>query len=302
MAAFVAIDPASRRIVEQVAKFAPSKNTILVRGESGSGKNFVAALIHYLGPHSDEPMFKVDCASLPHELLERELFGEDHPTNISEPRKRGRFELAGTGTLILDEVAALTMPMQARLLRVIESKEYERAGSSEVVRISARVIALTNVDLERAVARRSFREDLYYRLNVSAIAIPPLRERKDDIQPLAEHFLTQLSHLHHRLRPTLTADALRALRHFPYPGNVRQLRNILERVLTHTPKAEIREDDLPSYMRQGNGRPLMTLEELERSYIAEILDATRGKKSKAAAILGISRKTLLEKRKRYGLD
>jgi DNA-binding NtrC family response regulator len=276
---------------------------VLIRGESGAGKDLAAALLHYLGPQSDEPMLKLDCASLPHELLESEIFGEDRGQSGNTRAKRGRFELAGEGTLILDEVAALSMPMQSRLLHVIEHKEFERAGNGPRVKAPARLIALTSVDLERAVARRSFREDLYYRLNVSTIAIPPLRVRKDDIEPLAEHFLAQLSQVHRRPKPVLTADALRALKHFPFPGNVRQLRSILERVLMQVRNGEIREEDLPAYVRPGAGHPtMMTLEELERNYIAEILQATQGRKSKAAAILGISRKTLLEKRKRYGLE
>jgi two-component system, NtrC family, response regulator AtoC len=272
---------------------------VLVRGETGVGKDLTAALLHYVGPRSDEPMLKIECAGLPHELLQSELFGEASGETRS---KRGRFELAANGTLILDEVAALTMPTQARLLNIIEHKEFETSGGATSVRVPARIVALTSVDLERAVARRSFREDLYYRLQVSTIAIPPLRERKDDIEPLAEYFLAQLSQVHRRPKPVLGPEAVRALTQFGYPGNVRQLRSILERVILLSPRAEIGEEDLPSYVRQGTGRPMMTLEELERSYIAEILNATQGKKSKAAAILGISRKTLLEKRKKYGLD
>jgi DNA-binding NtrC family response regulator len=296
------VDPLGQRISEQIKRFASSKNAVLVRGESGAGKDLAAALLHYLGPHSDAPMLKLDCTSLPHELLESELFGEERTPNGNSPAKRGRFELAGNGTLILDEVAALTMPMQARLLKAIEHRELERERGGTTIKVPARIIALTSVDLERAVGRRSFREDLYYRLSVSTIAIPPLRERKNDIQPLAEHFLAQLSQVHRRPKPVLTAEAMRALKIFGYPGNVRQLRSILERVIMLNPRAEIREEDLPVYVRPSTGRPMMTLEELERSYIAEILEVTQGKKSKAAAILGISRKTLLEKRKRYGLD
>ena len=165
-----------------------------------------------------------------------------------------------------------------------------------------RIIALTNVDLERAVARRSFREDLYYRLSVVQLTVPPLRERREDIQPLAEHFLAQFAQVHRRSKPALSDNTRRALQTFSYPGNVRQLRNIVEHVIVSSTGPEIQEADLPSFIRQGTGRPLMSLEQLERNYIAEVLDATRGKKSKAAEILGISRKTLLEKRKRYGLD
>ncbi|ABF39028.1 sigma54 specific transcriptional regulator, Fis family [Candidatus Koribacter versatilis Ellin345] len=303
LSAYVAVDAASKRLVEQIKRVAQSAATVLVRGENGVGKDLVASLLHYLGPNRDEPMVKIDCASLPHELIESELFGyEKGAFTGATHQKRGRLELAGNGTLILDEIAALTMPMQAKLLRVIEQKEFERLGGEKTIKVHARILALTNVDLERAVARRSFREDLYYRLSVIPLVVPPLRERRDDIQPLAEHFLSQLAQVHRRPKPVFTAGALEALLSFSYPGNVRQLRNILERVVVMSTGPEIHEDDLPSFVRQATGRPMMTLEELERSYIAEVLDATRGKKSKAAEILGISRKTLLEKRKRYGLD
>jgi DNA-binding NtrC family response regulator len=303
LAAYVAVDAASLKLVEQIKKVAQSNTTVLVRGENGVGKDLVASLLHYLGPHPDEPIVKIDCASLPHELLESELFGyEKGAFTGATHQKRGRLELAANGTLILDEIAALTMPMQAKLLRVIEQKEFERLGGEKTIKVHARILALTNVDLERAVARRSFREDLYYRLSVIPLVVPPLRERPDDLEPLAEHFLAQLAQVHRRPKPSFTADALRALLSFTYPGNVRQLRNIIERVIVMSTGPEIHDDDLPSFVRQNSGRPMMTLEELERSYIAEVLDATRGKKSKAAEILGISRKTLLEKRKRYGLD
>lgn len=298
----MAVHPLSRRVADQIARFSQAKNTVLIRGESGVGKDFAASLIHDMGPHSDQPMLKLDCTSLPSELLETELFGGDRSDGGNARSRRGRIQLAAEGTLILDEVAALPMATQARLLSLFEHNHYQRSGTGEVVKLSGRIIALTSVDLERAVARRSFREDLYYRLNVSAIAIPPLRERKDDIQPLVEHFLAQLAHVHRRPKPLLSAEAVSALQQFAFPGNVRQLRSILERVLIALARPEIREEDLPAYVRQRTARPIMTLEDLERSYIAEILEATQGKKSKAAAILGISRKTLLEKRKRYGLD
>lgn len=301
--AYIAVDPAARKLVEQIKRVSQSNATVLVRGENGVGKDLVASLLHYLGPNPDEPIIKIDCASLPHELLESELFGyEKGAFTGASTQKRGRLELAGNGTLVLDEIAALTMPMQAKLLRVIEQKEFERLGGEKTIKVHARLLALTNVDLERAVARRSFREDLYYRLSVIPLHVPALRERRADIQPLAEHFLAQLAQVHRRPKPSFTAQALRALLAFSYPGNVRQLRNIVERVIVMSTGPEIDEDDLPSFVRQGTGRAMMTLEDLERSYIAEVLDSTRGKKSKAAEILGISRKTLLEKRKKYRLD
>jgi two-component system response regulator AtoC len=300
--AYIAAAPVSRRLLEQIHKVAQSNATVLVRGENGVGKDLVASLLHYLGPNRDEPIARIDCPSFPPELLEHELFGHEKGAFHGAALKHGRLELVGSGTLILDEIAALTMPLQSRLLRVIEQHEYERIGGAKTLKFQGRILALTNVDLERAVARRSFREDLYYRLSVIQLVVPPLRERPDDILPLAEHFLAQLAQVHRRPKPALAPSAVRALQAFSHPGNVRQLRNIVEHVVVAGTGPEIHEADLPSFVRQSSGHPLMSLEELERSYIAEVLDATRGKKSKAAQILGISRKTLLEKRKRYGLD
>ncbi len=300
---YIAVAPVSCRLIEQVHKVAQGNATLLIRGENGAGKDLIASLVHALGPNHDEPLLRIDCTSFPPELIETELFGQETVgASGSTQQKRGRLELAGRGALVLDEVAALTMPMQAKLLRVIEQKEFERVGGTRTMRFQGHIIALTNVDMERAVARRSFREDLYYRLSVLQLTVPPLRERREDIQPLAEHFLAQFAQVHRRSKPVFSENTLRALQTFNYPGNVRQLRNIVEHVIVSSTGPEIQEADLPSFVRQGTGRPLMSLEQLERNYIAEVLDATRGKKSKAAEILGISRKTLLEKRKRYGLD
>jgi transcriptional regulator with PAS, ATPase and Fis domain len=219
-------------------------------------------------------------------LMESELFGYERGafTGASET-KPGRFEMAGSGTLVLDEVAALTLPMQAKLLRVIDERKFERLGGTKPVAMEAgvRIVAITNVDLEEAARRRAFREDLFYRLNVIPLLIPPLRERPADIAPLSQHLLD-------------------ALTKYQFPGNVRELRNLLERcAVTGVGVGEIAVEELPAYVTQAVAKKA-TLEEMERAYIAEILDYTRGKKSKAAEILGISRKTLLEKRKRYGLN
>jgi two-component system response regulator AtoC len=211
-------------------------------------------------------------------------------------------ELAGSGTVILDEIGALTTETQAKLLRILEERTFDRLGGAKPVRLEARIIALSNVDLERAVAQNSFREDLFYRLNVVPLTVPSLRERPADIVPLARMFLAQLCEVHRRPRVTLSADAARALERYAFPGNVRELRNLIERAVVLGSAAEITAEDLPVQVRQTSivsRKP--TLEDLERAYIAEILDYTRGKKSKAAEILGITRKTLLEKRKRYGL-
>ncbi|HVP44245.1 MAG TPA: sigma-54 dependent transcriptional regulator [Terriglobales bacterium] len=305
LSAWVAADPGSLELLEKARKVAASASTVLIRGESGTGKDLLASPIHYLGPNADEPLVHIDCASLPHELVESELFGYERGAFTGATQmKRGRLELAGRGTIVLDEVGALSMPVQAKLLRVIEEKQFQRLGGTRNLSVDARLIALTNVDLERAVARRTFREDLYYRLNVIPLVIPPLRERPADIRPLARHLLAQLCEVHRRPEMSFAPAALSALESYQFPGNVRELRNLLERAVIYSAVAEVGVEDLPGHVVKAGAAPAskMSLEDLERAYIAEILDYTRGKKTKAAQILGISRKTLLEKRKRYGLD
>lgn len=299
---WIAADPKSAALLEQAHKVAVSRSTVLIRGESGTGKDLLAAVIHYLGAGlAEDPLVKIDCASLPHELMESELFGyEPGAFTGATHLKRGRLELAGAGTIVLDEISALTPAMQAKLLRVIEDKRFHRLGGNSAtgIEVKARIIALSNTDLEQAVARRSFREDLFYRLNVIPLFVPPLRERAADIRPLVTHLLSQFSGTKY-----FSEAALAALERYPFPGNVRELRNVLERCLVHAPKAEIGTDDLPANIARGEKTTGMkSLEQVEREHIAAVLDATRGKKSKAAEVLGISRKNLLEKRKKYKLD
>jgi transcriptional regulator with PAS, ATPase and Fis domain len=310
LSAFVAADPLSLRLLDAARRLANTGSIVLIHGESGTGKDLLASLLHYLGPSPQEQLVKIDCASLPHDLLESELFGfERGAFTGANQMKRGRFELAGNGTLVLDEIASLSLAMQAKLLRVIEDRTFDRLGGTKPIRVSARIIALTNIDLAAAVAARAFREDLFFRLNVVPLEVPPLRERPADIRALATHLLAQLSETHNRPQLRLSTDALSALYAYSFPGNVRELRNILERAIVGLPVStsvgysDITLDDLPRNVRTATAGPRskLTLEQLERDYIAEILDYTRGKKSKAADILGITRKTLLEKRKKYGL-
>jgi two-component system response regulator AtoC len=303
LAQYVATDPASLKLLDQARKLADTNSTLLVRGESGTGKDLLALVIHYLGPHADDPFVNIDCASLPHELIESELFGYERGAFTGATHlKRGRMEMAGEGTLVLNEVAALATPMQAKLLRVIEERKLDRLGGTRPIPVNARLISVTNVNLEQAVARKVFREDLYYRLNVVPLAVLPLRERKADILPLAEHFLAQLAEIHRRPHKKLSSQVAAALEKYDFPGNVRELRNLMERTVIQGAGARIELADLPAHVRGSGQARRQTLEDLERAYIAEILDYTRGKKSKAAEILGITRKTLLEKRKRYKLD
>jgi DNA-binding NtrC family response regulator len=300
----IAVDPVTQHLIHQARKVAKTRATVLIQGESGSGKDQLAQFIHFAGPSADQPYVKIDCAALPAELVESELFGYERGAFTgASSQKRGRIELAGNGTLVLDEIAALSLSSQAKLLRVLEDRKYQRLGGTQDVEVNARILALTNVNLEEAVAQKSFREDLFFRLNVVPLHMPALRERHADILPLAEHLLKQLCEIHRRPRHKLSKAAARALEAYSFPGNVRELRNLLERAVIHGASETIELRDLPEHLQRNSsnraGKP--TLEDVEREYIAEILDHTRGKKSQAAQILGISRKTLLEKRKKYKL-
>jgi transcriptional regulator with PAS, ATPase and Fis domain len=304
LSSWIAADSASQRLLEEVRRIAGSASTVLMQGESGTGKDLLASVLHFLSERAAAPFIKIDCATLPLELVESELFGYEKGAFTGATQiKMGRLEFAGAGTLVLDEVAALSLPLQAKLLRVIEERTFERLGGVRTLRLNARIVALTSVELKSAVSAGRFREDLYYRLNVIPVVIPALRERPGDIPPLAEHFLSQLARVHRKDRLRLAPAVLSALERYGYPGNVRELRNLLERAVISATAPQVMLEDLPLHVREAaGGAKKMTLEELERSYIAEILDHTRGKKSRAAEILGISRKTLLEKRKRYGLE
>jgi DNA-binding NtrC family response regulator len=303
---WVGEDPASDRVRETAARLAATSSTLLIRGESGTGKDLLAQIIHYLGPCRSEPLLKIDCASLPESLVESELFGYERGAFTGAgAAKQGRLELAEGGTLVLDEVAALAPSMQARLLRVVDQGTFERLGGTATLKLHARIVALTAADLERAVRDGTFREDFYFRLNVVPVTVPPLRERRGDIRPLAEHFRARLGCLHGSAVREIAPAAMESLERYDYPGNVRELRNIVERALIQAEGERIEVKHLPSTWNgssfaEGGQRP--SLAEVEKNHIREILRVTGGRKSEAARILGISRKTLLEKRKRYGLD
>ena len=305
---WIAEDPASRRLLELAEKVAAAPTTLLITGESGSGKDHLARLIHELGPRRDAPFLKIDCAALPPDLVESELFGHERGAFTGAvDRKLGRLELGGAGTIVLDEVAALSPNAQTKLLRVLQERSFERLGGTETLHIEARLIALTNVDLATAVAAGQFREDLFFRLNVLQIAVPPLRERPADILPLAEHLLVALCAIHHREGWKLSDPALRMLSAYSWPGNIRELRNALERAIVFGKGPALSPEDFPENIRAAAGGAavlsgLRSLEEIEREVIVQTLEATRYHISKAAEILGISRKTLLEKRKKYGLQ
>lgn len=303
---WVGEDPASEKIRELARKLAATPSTLLIVGESGTGKDLLAGMIHYLGPNRSEPLLKIDCSTLPEALIESELFGHERGAFTGATSvKAGRLELAGSGTVVLDEVAALTPAMQAKLLRVVDQRTFERLGGTDTQRLKARIMALTATDLARGVADGSFREDLYFRLSVIPVTIPPLRERRADICPLAEYFLGRLAPLHRSPVRGFAPEALRAIEEYDFPGNVRELRNMIERALVESQNDKIEREHLPASVAHpagGVGGRKATLAEMESDHIRGVLKATRGRKSEAAAILGISRKTLLEKRKRYHLD
>src|SRR3979490_2103921 len=225
---WIAQDPASLRLFELAEKVAIAPTTLLITGESGTGKDYLARAIHEMGPRRDAPYLKIDCASLPPQLVESELFGHEKGafTGAVE-RKLGRFELGGSGTIVLDEVAALSAVAQSKMLRVLQERAFERLGGTETLHIEARLIALTNVDLPAAVSAGQFREDLFFRMNVLMIAVPALRERRADIVPLAERLLETLCVAHGRAGVQLSDGARRMLLGYAWPGNVRELRNAL---------------------------------------------------------------------------
>jgi DNA-binding NtrC family response regulator len=304
---WIAVDPASQRVLELAGKVADASTTVLITGESGTGKDQLARWIHERGTRRNAPLLKIDCASLPSELVESELFGHERGAFTGAvARKPGRLEMAQDGTIVLDEVAALAPGMQAKLLRVLEEKKFERLGGNETLDMDARLMALTNTDLSRAVAAGRFREDLFFRLNVLSIIVPPLRERRADIPELASHFLARLAPVHGRADASFAPGTLKFLELYEWPGNARELKNAMEHALIFGKDAQLGPTDFPEIVRAGNtmrdgARSLQSLEGIERDAIKETLEATHYKIGKAAEILGISRKTLLEKRKKYEL-
>jgi two-component system, NtrC family, response regulator AtoC len=303
----VAESAGMQRVQELIEKVAVTDANVLVLGESGTGKDMVARLIHTRSPRRDKPLVTIDCASLPEDLLESELFGyEKGAFTGAGDAKPGRFEAADQGTLVLDEIASLSQSSQAKLLRVIEERSFERLGGKQSIRIDVRIVALTNVDLKEAVRANTFRADLYYRLNVMTIELPRLIDRLGDLFRLANIFASHFSARSGRSVPSVTPEALDILSGYDFPGNVRELRNIIELSVLSTDGNEIGPAHLPPYLRSAgrlmrSGNQKLTLAQMEAIYISEVLEFTRGNKTRAAAILGISRKNLYEKIRRYGI-
>lgn len=291
-------------MIERVSK---SDSTVLISGESGTGKELIATTIHYQGRRKDKPLIKVNCAALPEGLIESELFGyEKGAFTGALKRKPGRFELASSGTIFLDEVGDLPLSAQSKLLRIIQERTFERVGGTDTINVDVRIIAATNKNLEEEVKKGRFREDLYYRLNVIPILIPPLRERRHDIIYLIEFFLNLCNNkLSQNVR--FSREALDALYRYDYPGNVRELENIIERCVTLAASDTIGKDDLPSFvLGEGGVKRRVSLSDVaadaEREYIIKVLKTTNGNKTKAAEMLKISRKNLWEKMNAYGID
>jgi len=290
-----------RTVLETVAQVAPSEATVLITGDSGTGKELLARAIHELSGRADGPLIRVNCAAIPETLFESELFGyEKGAFTGAAGRKPGRFELADGGTLFLDEVAELSPAMQVKLLRVLQEGEFERVGGTKTVTVDVRLVAATNRDLERLIAQRAFREDLYYRLNVIPIRLPPLRERADDIPILAAHFVRTYAEKNRKEIRGITDSALEALASYRWPGNIRELENTMERAVVLCRDETVGVGDLPAHMQpEGSGatRKLVfavgtPLREIEDTVIRETLKHTGGDKKLAARLLGIAARTI----------
>lgn len=304
--------PAMRRVVELVRKVAPTDSTVLLLGESGTGKEVLANALHRMSRRRDAPFVAINCAALPEALLESEMFGHVRGAFTGADRdKRGLFEEADGGTILLDEIGDMALITQAKLLRVLQSGEVRPVGANTAKRVDVRVIAATNRDLAEAVRENTFREDLYFRLNVIQIRIPPLRERPEALQSLVPHFIARFNAQYGRNVQGLDDQAASLLRHYPFPGNVRELESILAHAVILADAPLIRARDLPDQVRLGNmaglalgfdgPAPPGTLAEMEAAHIRRVLEATGGNQTVAAKQLGISRSTLWRKMKEYGI-
>jgi DNA-binding NtrC family response regulator len=285
------------------------RSTVLIRGESGTGKELVARAIHYSGDRADKPFITVSCAALAETLLESEMFGHEKGAFTGAATQvKGKFELADGGTIFLDEIGDISPKLQADLLRVLQEKTFYRLGGSEEVKVDVRVIAATHRDLAEAVREGRFRDDLFYRLNVIEIRIPPLRERRDDIPLLTSHFVDRLSHELAKPVHEVSEPALRVLMDYDWPGNVRELENAIERALVTCRGGVVTESDLAFLAggRDGSSSavipPNVTLQQLERMAIVATLERTQGNMKEAASVLGIDRSTLYDKVKRYDIE
>ncbi|HZJ46403.1 MAG TPA: sigma 54-interacting transcriptional regulator [Pyrinomonadaceae bacterium] len=299
-----------RKVYEQVTQVARTNTTVLLRGESGTGKEMVAHAIHYNSLRTNKPFVKVSCAALPETLIESELFGyEKGAFTGAQARKKGRFELADGGTLFLDEIGDLNLSTQVKLLRVLQEREFERLGGTETIRVNVRLIVATNKELEAAISESQFREDLYYRLNVFTIFMPPLRERKPDILLLAEHFVEKFEHEHHKHIKRISTPAIDMLTSYHWPGNVRELENVIERAVLVCDSNVIHGHHLPPSLQTAEGSDTVTrlslataMEAYERDLIQDALKTSRGNRAKAAKLLDTTERIIGYKVKKYRIS
>jgi DNA-binding NtrC family response regulator len=302
--------PEMENLVNMAGRIASSRTTVLIQGESGTGKELLARLIHNLSPRSERPMITVNCGAIPETLLEAELFGHEKGAFTGAAGRRiGRFEDADGSTLFLDEVGELSPPVQVKLLRFLQEREFQRLGGNQTIRADVRVISATNRDLESKVREGAFREDLYYRLNVVVMSIPPLRERKADISPLVDYFLKRYARENGKDIDGLSHEARDLVLKYDYPGNVRELENIIERAVVISRGRILTVEDLPFRSRptlpevkkQGNHMMKASIEALEHRLIGEAMQEAQGNQTRAAELLGISERMLRYKLKKYGL-
>lgn len=315
LANIVGKSEAMRKLLEQVAMVAPTEATVLITGESGTGKELVAKAIHFNSMRKDGPLVTVNCAALAENLLESELFGHEKGAFTGADRRRdGRFLMAHNGTIFLDEIGEISVAMQAKLLRVIQEREIQRVGSDKSIGVNVRILAATNRDLKREVEEHRFREDLYYRLNVMVLEVPPLRSRRDDIPILTQHFLARFVENNRKSIKGVTPSAMDCLIKNDWPGNVRELENAMERAVILATGEYIEQKDLPlslypchekeelsSLDNAPNKLPGQSLSEIEKQAILSTLAQTNWNKAKTAQILGVTRATLHKKLKQYGV-
>ena len=302
--------PAMRQLFETVQQVAPSRATVLITGETGTGKELIAKAIHNISPRKNGAFIPVHAAALPSTLLESELFGHEKGAFTGAVERRiGRFELADGGTLFLDEVSELEPSIQVKLLRVLEERAFERVGGAKTLQVDVRLVAATNKDLKKLVSEGKFRDDLFYRLSVVTIDLPPLRERRDDIPLLVKAFLDEFGRENSKQVRELTPEALNVLLAYDWPGNVRELRNAIEQMVVLARAERLTVRDMPAVIRGSADltkinvvRAGMTVEEAERQLIVQALKETNGNRTKAAQKIGISRRTLHRKLKEFGLE
>jgi two-component system response regulator AtoC len=295
------------QIFELINRIADSEVTVLVTGESGTGKELIARAVHQQSERREKHFIAVNCAAIPEHLLESELFGHEKGAFTGAVQRRiGKFELAHDGTLFLDEIGGMRLDMQSKLLRVLQEREIERVGGERTIKVDARVVAATNADLRELVRTRVFREDLYYRLNVVPIYLPPLRERRGDIPLLVRHFLDKYNRQFHREVRAFSPTAMEALQAYDWPGNIRELENVVERLIVISKHEVIQLRELPLDLRSQNTRDLdqlnqegydlrEALQHFEREYILRVLQKTQWNQTLAARILGVHRNTLIAK-------